>query len=106
VHPRHRRFCTILTKSRPPELAHPRSRRFFYKPIDGKSVAVLLMNHDSGPANFVVNFADVPGLAPSASGNYAVRDIWAHKDLGTSSGSFTATNLASHDSAFITLTPA
>ena len=101
MHPRHRR---ILTKSRPPELAHPRSRRFFYKPIDGKSVAVLLMNHDSGPANFVVNFADVPGL--DAQTTYKLRDINAHADLGSFTSSWSINGVASHDAPFLMITPA
>lgn len=76
----------------------------FNKPVNATAMAVLLMNHASGPASLSVTFSAVPGLAASAS--YAVRDLHNHADLGKFSGSWTAANLAAHDSAFVLLTPA
>jgi alpha-galactosidase len=73
------------------------------KPVSKTAMAVLLMNHADGAASLTFNFADVPGLASAAS--YSVRDIHAHADLGTFTGSFTASNLPSHDSAFLMVTP-
>ena len=78
--------------------------QFFYKPIDGKSVAVLLMNHDSAPADFELNFANVPGLDGTSS--YKLRDINAHADLGSFTGSWKTTGVASHDAVFLMVTPA
>ena len=78
--------------------------QFFYKPTDGKSVAVLLMNHAATTANFVLNFADVPGLDGTTS--YKLRDINAHADLGSFTGTWSINNVASHDAPFVLITPA
>ena len=37
---------------------------------------------------------------------YKLRDLWNHAELGSFTGSWTANNLASHDSAFIMITAA
>ena len=76
--------------------------QFFWKSITDTSAAVLLMNHDSNSANFVLNFADIPGF--SASTAYKVRDINAHQDLGSFTGSYSANNVDSHDSVFLMIT--
>lgn len=47
--------------------------------------ALVLLNRTSSTANITVNFADV-GLG----GSIALRDLWAHTNLGTFSGSYTA----------------
>ena len=78
--------------------------QYFSKAIDGKSVAVLLMNHAATSVNFVLNFADVPGLDGTSS--YKLRDINAHADLGAFSGSYTINGVASHDAPFMLITPA
>jgi len=77
----------------------------FYKPIlpGGAATAVLLMNHDSTTQDLSFNFADVPSVTCTKCD---VRDIWARRDLGTFTGSFTAKALESHDSAFLKITPA
>lgn len=69
-------------------------------------MAVLLMNHGDNAANLSLTFTDIPGLAASPSGNYKLRDLHNHADLGSFSGSWSVANLASHDSAFIMITPA
>jgi len=56
------------------------------KPLSDGSKAVGLFNTDWGAMPMTVNFRDI-GLGPSA----AVRDLWAHKDLGVFQQSFTAT---------------
>lgn len=48
-------------------------------------------------------FSLVPGLG--AGSKYVVHDMWADKDLGTFSGSYT-TSIAAHDTAAFLLTPA
>jgi alpha-galactosidase len=74
----------------------------WYKPVDASHIAVLLMNHDSGSNGLTLTFANIPGTICSSC---KVRDIWAQQDLGTFSGTWSAT-IASHDSAFLMLTPA
>lgn len=77
----------------------------FYKPMlpGGAADAVLLMNHAGTAQDLSFNFADVPSVTCSKC---HVRDIWAKKDLGTFTGSFTASAVGSHDSAFLKITPA
>jgi len=74
----------------------------FYKPQswDNTKYAVLLINTEAQPSDMTVTFAGVPGLV-APSGSCAVRDIWARKDLGTFSASFTAAQVDSHDAAFL-----
>ena len=70
-------------------------------------VAVLLVNHGNTSRDLSVEFAAVPKLAcatHATSVGCAVRDIWAQKDLGTfKDGSFTASRLPPHGSAFVML---
>jgi alpha-galactosidase len=56
------------------------------RPLQDNSVAVGLFNRGETPANIVVRWADL-GLA----GSPAVRDLWAHKDLGPVAGQYSAT---------------
>jgi len=74
-----------------------------YKPVNSTATAVLLMNQDSSTNSITVTFSQIPSL-PSAT-SYNVRDINAHQDLGSFTTSFTSTNLASHDSAFLLIVP-
>jgi hypothetical protein len=78
--------------------AVPKSQ-FFWKSITDTSAAVLLMNHDSVSADFVLSFSDIPGFSSTTS--YKVRDINAHSDLGSFTGSYPAPGVASHDSVFL-----
>ena len=61
------------------------------------------MNSGDASEQLSVDFSKVPGLdcAPKC----AVRDIWAHKDLGVHTGSF-LTDVSSHDAAFFVLSSA
>lgn len=81
------------------------SFQYLYKPIeaDGAKTAVLLMNHADTAADLLLNFADIPGVKCSKCN---VRDIWNHKDLGSSDVEITITGVGSHDSAFLIITPA
>jgi alpha-galactosidase len=75
--------------------------QFWNKPVGGGKVAVLLMNHAATSATLTLSLASVPGITGSS---WLVRDIWARKDVGAASGSFTVPQVASHDSAFLMLT--
>lgn len=68
----------------------------------GSSVAVLVMNNDEVSQTIAVTFADVPSLASSTSGQYSIRDVWGHADLGNFESSWEVT-LDSHDSAFVVI---
>jgi alpha-galactosidase len=80
--------------------------QMFYKPTaaNGAATAVLAMNHGNATVTLSFGFGEVPGL--SASSNYKVRDINARADIGTFDGTYTISNLASHDAAFLMITPA
>lgn len=74
------------------------SWQYFYKPLGGGKVAVLLMNHDSHRQKLLLNFTDVPGGTCTTC---RVRDVWIHKDLGDMDG--LSLELDKHDSAFLVL---
>jgi alpha-galactosidase len=91
------------TRTKADENAAP-TWQFFSKPVSATSTAILLMNHDSTSHDFTVNFADVPGL--NAATSYKLRDINAHADLGSFTGSWSITGVASHDAPFILISSA
>jgi hypothetical protein len=66
------------------------------------SYAVVLFNRSPANSTITANWTDL-GLNPSAQ--YAVRDLWAHADLGTFSGSFSAL-VPTHGVSAVKLTPA
>jgi len=76
------------------------SYQYLYKPLswDGTRTAVLLLNSDDSTRDLTLALKDVPGL----TGPCQVRDLWAHKDLGTSAESLTL-SVDSHDAAFLLL---
>lgn len=78
---------------------------FFYKPLeaDGAKTAVLLMNQGNSTQDLTLTFADIPGVTCTSC---AVRDVWSREDLGTFDSTYTASALAGHDAAFLTITPA
>jgi hypothetical protein len=63
--------------------------------------AVLLLNRTSVSANITVNWNDL-GLVPGNSA--AVRDLWAHQNLGNFTGNYTSTNIPAHGSTMLTIT--
>lgn len=69
-----------------------RALRSYYKPTFTPAACT--------PANITVSFASI-GVTYTT---VAVRDVWAHKFIGMFSGSFTATNVPCHGTAFYTLT--
>jgi hypothetical protein len=62
--------------------------------------AVLLLNRASVAANITVNWSSLGLVAGSSA---AVRDLWAHQNLGGFTGSYTATNLPAHGSTMLTI---
>jgi alpha-galactosidase len=62
--------------------------------------AVLLLNRSSVLANITVNWSDL-GLV--AGNSAAVRDLWAHQNLGNFTGSYTSTDLPAHGSTMLTV---
>jgi alpha-galactosidase len=63
------------------------------KTLSGRNVrAVALFNRNATAASITVQFADV-GLSGA---QVAVRDLWQKADLGSFSGSYTATSVPSH----------
>jgi len=77
--------------------------QYWYKPVGGGKIAVLLMNHATTSASLTLTFSTVPGI-PAGTTTVAVRDIWAQQDVGVKTTSYSVT-LNSHDSAFLMLTP-
>jgi len=71
------------------------------KPLGSGKTAVLLLNDDTKNHTVSVVFQDL-GLGAKVQ----VRDIWAHKDLGVSTDSFTTDSFGAHDSRFYVLQPA
>lgn len=74
----------------------PSTYQVWAKKLPNNGQAVLVINHGGSPVDVSVTLASVGIGAASA----AARDVWAHKDLGTVSGTWEIKALASHDSAF------
>ena len=74
----------------------------FYKPLsdDGSKPAVLLMNAGTASESMTVEFKYVPGLKCTKC---TVRDIHAHKDLGSFTDKWTGP-VEGHDVAFLVIT--
>ena len=66
------------------------------KPLPKSEWGVLLLNNMARPQNITAKFSDVPW-----SGTAKLRDLHLRKDLGTASGSFTATNVPIFGSVFL-----
>ena len=63
---------------------------------DVTHVPVLVINHSNSAVDVSVTLASVGITAASAK----ARDVWAHTDLGSVSGTWNIKALATHDSAF------
>ena len=63
-------------------------REVWVKPLAGGGRAVLLLNRGEAPAEIAVDW-DHLGLPPTLRAQ--VRDLWAHRDLGTMRNRFAAT---------------
>ena len=63
--------------------------------------AVLLLNRSSVPVTISMNWSDL-GLVPNSS--VAVRDLWAHQDLGLFSGNYTSPGIPPYGSIMLKVT--
>lgn len=72
------------------------------KPLSDGSVAVILLNRGDVAAPITVQFSDLPWL--KATTGCKVRDLWARKDLGSASQSYTSGPIESHDNAMLKIT--
>jgi alpha-galactosidase len=72
------------------------------KPLTGGAWAVALLNRGTTPVRMQVRWSEL-GLGADAS--MLVRDLWAHRDLGTFAGDFSA-RVRSHDVVMVKLTRA
>jgi alpha-galactosidase len=71
-------------------------------PSPSPSQAVLLLNRaDSGSEEITVKWSDIgfPVDHPAV-----VRDLWAHKDIGIFTGSYTSPNIDSHAVMMLNIT--
>jgi len=77
--------------------------QYFYKPLGGGRVAVLMMNHGNQSDTLRLDMQDVPQLACHRC---RVRDVWAQRDLhdGVAIGVHEAL-IPSHGTAFLVLSP-
>jgi alpha-galactosidase len=75
-------------------------REIWVRELSGGEWAVALLNTGATPAELSIDFGHMWFLG----GKHAIRDIWAKKSVGTTEKPFTA-KLASHDVAFLRLTP-
>lgn len=71
------------------------------KPLAGGGRAVLLLNRGPGPAEITADWADLDYPRHLKA---KIRDLWAHKDLPSRAGAYTAT-VPSHGVAMITVQP-
>jgi hypothetical protein len=71
-------------------------------PLSGGSQAVVLLNRaDSGSEQITVKWTDI-GFPVDHSA--VVRDLWAHKDIGTFTGSYTSPNIDPHAVMMLNIT--
>ena len=72
-------------------------------PLSNDSYAVLLFNRaDTGSEPMTVQWSDIGIPADHA---VVVRDLWAHQDLGTFTGSYTSPNIDHHAVMMLKMTP-
>ena len=72
-------------------------------PLSNGSQAVLLFNRgNTGSEPMTVKWSDIqlPVDRPAV-----VRDLWAHRDLGTFTGSYTSPNINAHEVLMLRITP-
>ena len=86
-------------------LALPPCPQIYAAPLAGGARAVVLFNAgplEAGAASMTVRWEQL-GLPNGTKA--AVRDLYAEKDLGEHTGSFTAAAVAAHDVAALRITP-
>jgi len=67
----------------------------FAGPLANGDIVILIWNRNvEGSANITADFSYIPGLGAGKSAS--IRDVWEHTDLGTVTGSITATSVPPH----------
>jgi len=74
----------------------------YAKPLAGGAIAVALWNKVNYPLDITLNWSDL-GFAPSRS--MMLRDLWAHRDLGAHTQSFSAKGVPSTGVIVLKLSP-
>ncbi len=73
-------------------------------PLSNQETVVVLFNRGEVEADITADFS-LAGAPNPTTGSFAVRDLWAHEDLGIFQGSFTATSVPPHGVVAVKLTP-
>lgn len=73
---------------------------------NASSIAVLFLNHGDSTisTDIYLDWDNVPGLLCPNNNQCFVRDIYAHKNLGTFSNGYNFNNIVSHDSVYLLIT--
>jgi len=71
-------------------------------PLNNGKIGLILFNRGAAAANITVTWTEQLGMEPDTT--VAIRDLWAHKDLGQFTNTYSAT-IASHASQTLLLTP-
>jgi alpha-galactosidase len=82
-------------------VARTASTDVWRKPLAGGALAVALLNRGDQETSVTANWKD---LGLDANATVAVRDLWKHKNLGVSTGSFTGT-VAPHATILLRMNP-
>jgi alpha-galactosidase len=75
-------------------------REIWVRPLSGDQWAICVLNTGASAADITTDWSAIPIL----NGQYSVRDVWAKKDLGTTSAPRTD-HVESHDVMLFRLTP-
>jgi Alpha galactosidase A/Alpha galactosidase C-terminal beta sandwich domain len=75
------------------------------KLFDGSVAVAFFNNNGTAPASITCDAACWTAIGFQANQTVQVRDLWAHTNNGTASGSFTAQNVAIDDTAFVRFIP-
>ena len=78
--------------------------RYRYKPLPRDGAAIFIANHAATVQTITVDFAGVPSLSGHAP--FTVTDVWSQFPLEGTYTNYTALDLGSHDSCFLTVAPA
>jgi hypothetical protein len=93
---------TVKSESSGQHLTVPLELEVWAGPLSGGSQAVVLLNRsDNDNEQITVKWSDI-GFPVDHSA--AVRDLWAHRDLGVFTGNYTSPNIVSHGAMMLNIT--
>lgn len=94
---------TIRTQKNGPCLAVRQELEVWAGPLNDSSQAVVLLNRGDGVGEpITVRWSDIGFPADHSA---VVRDLWAQKDLGTFTGSYTSPSIDQHAVMMLKITP-